>query len=248
MNRLPPWNIPATSPAVFDLESATALEQTARIYDTMNKLIEEWNKMIEQLSDFEKSETESREDFELKITKVMNEFACSMNQYLKLNLDETATKVILEGMTSGSIQVPTDPTLTRHNYPADAAAVGVQKARIDTIVSLPHGSTTADAELADIRVAYDGTTYENAGAAVRAQTGDIYKRQNLIGAIPGTVQSFEKDEAGNIARISHQKDGVQVRVDMITYEADTITEVRTLASGETLTFVFDKTNMTMEVI
>lgn len=55
-----------------------------------------------------------------------------------------------------------------------AKEIAVERARINTFTQLKDGSTTADAELIDIRVGYDGTAHANAGEAVRDQAGQLH--------------------------------------------------------------------------
>jgi hypothetical protein len=104
MQVLPKWIIANPFPALHDFESLTVLDQTARIYGAMNQLIDEWNKMIEQLSAFEKSETESREEFELKLTKVIREFICSWEQKTN-DIQEFTRTVINEAIQAGGLKI-----------------------------------------------------------------------------------------------------------------------------------------------
>ena len=60
-------------------------------------------------------------------------------------------------------------------------------------MSLKDGSTTGDSELTDIRVSYDGKTYETAGEAVREQVSSL--KEDLVKVTSAEYvasKSFEK--------------------------------------------------------
>ena len=68
-----------------------------------------------------------------------------------------------------------EKTITEHGEEVAEHDVRMtqMEARMNTFASLQDGSTTGDAEIADIRVGYDGKTYPTAGEAVRGQVGKL---------------------------------------------------------------------------
>lgn len=102
-------------------------------------------------------------------------------------LDLTSQRPIQNQAVARAV-IKLSATVKDNGEKLDTASTDISslKTKVDNLLSLPEGSTTADAELYDIRLGADGTVYGSAGEAVRSQTSKL--RTELEGAI-GVVEA-----------------------------------------------------------
>ena len=75
MKRLPKWCITDKFPALYDTESATAIEQTAKLYGAISELIDEYNNWVDKINaQIEAFENAMEKDYEVFKVAMRQEF------------------------------------------------------------------------------------------------------------------------------------------------------------------------------
>lgn len=94
--------------------------------------------------------------------------------------------------------------------------------RIDSFIALPDGSTTADAELVDIRTGANGLTYSSAGDAVRGQAGDLMAIDSKI--LHTLEMQGKGDTYNSVNYVGKVKPATTYKINVIQWDKTGITQ------------------------
>ena len=120
LKHLPHWVLTDLQPAFYDCESATAVQQTAKIYAKMQELISLYNEFTNQvnqyITEFEDGIIKDFNCFQNCVIKTMNDYIESIDMkielqdnniqeaidYMKNNLVSTVTNTLASGVTNSN--------------------------------------------------------------------------------------------------------------------------------------------------
>lgn len=119
---LPHWVITDKYPAFYDVESATAIEETSKVYGKMQELIEDYNKYADEINktitEFINGTNSDQEEFKNQINKIMHDYIAMLDEkikmqdsviedsiiYIKNNLSESVETLFNELIASGEVK------------------------------------------------------------------------------------------------------------------------------------------------
>ena len=194
--------------------------------------------------------------------KNVDQLALKVDKTVKVNDHVLSSDVTVTKSDVGLANVDNTADIDKPVSTAQQAALNLKADKSTTINGHPLSSNVtvikSDVGLGNVDNTADTdkpvSTAQQAALDLKANAQDVAdafldnNKKNLLQlrSIPGTVQSVVFDQNGQVTKFVHinQNGSDIVRTDVFSFDTNSITEIRTLSTGETLTTVFDSQQLT----
>lgn len=136
---------------------------------------------------------------------------------------------------------PSSRSQTRELIEIEARALDIisAAANVDTAAAAVTNLAPQIAANAETATAAAAQAQAISAALPNAQDFATYVKVHMLlgDSVENTTQAYTFDGSGNLVQVTHTRDNTAIRTDAFTYGEGTVTEVRTLNTGETMTFV-----------
>ena len=166
---------------IADLEERTSRESTALYITHSNKIAENKAAIANLTTAVAKNKIEAANDLAATGERLTNTIS-------RVSSNQSAISAVSKTLDDSVNLINSNIEILNTNLKA-------QDARISSLMALEPGSTTGDAEFADICVGYDGTTYTKAGDAVRAVGNDLLALDRNVKKLEDSLSQYIGSQA-----------------------------------------------------
>ena len=192
---LPKWTLTSKFPSVYDTESGTCIEMTAKVYAAMRDLQTNYNEFVSEINtcitDFQNGVIDSQKEFEEKITKIIHDYIVTLDAkvdhqdrvieenitYIKNNIGSEVTRIINEMKESGEIDAIIADSLDSIN----TRLTGVESNITSLQENVNNVTSKANTNETNIKSLQTNTTNldERLDAIENSEVIDIYSRSKI---------------------------------------------------------------------
>lgn len=177
-------------PLAYD-DSLSYYETLCKLTEYLNEVIQQINALTDSEEEFQQNLTQEWETYRTELTGVWEQYKTWIDNYFtNLDVQEEINNKLdamaSDGTLTNLIKSYVDPiyqayeTVINGQINTQNGRISVLESRMDTFSSLTEGSTTGDAELMGIRIGANGITYPSAGDAVRTLDSNLQEEINDI--------------------------------------------------------------------
>lgn len=99
IKNLPLWNLTSLNPAIYDNESGSAIEMTAKVYGKMQELVNDYNEFVNKLNnaitDHNNSVDKDIDAFKCAVTELLENYIRTIDLKV-IHIDSSVSKIIKE--------------------------------------------------------------------------------------------------------------------------------------------------------